>query len=274
MRSRLILVLLLVVTVATPGEGATLLPLEAEDAALLPPGRLELVGGAEMLRGFRPPFLDVERDQWSAPWIGIHAGLGTRAEAQFRWEALAVNDEATEQEFAYSRWDVGDARLSTKIRVFRAGDYGIGLPDTALHFGLKLPNASRPKRMGTDEADFFGGGLISRDVPGGRLHLNLGIAVLGNPGAVRGQDDLFLYRVAAESLGVAHAGEALVRLYAEVGGSAGSRFDNDRNAARVGVRLAGDRLATYLAGSVGFDENAEEFGVRFGLVCWLQAFEE
>ncbi|MGH7859487.1 MAG: hypothetical protein ACREQY_19350, partial [Candidatus Binatia bacterium] len=222
------------------------------------------------LYGFQPLFRDFDRDQWSAPMVGVHAGLGERAEVQLRWEALAVDDEETSQEPEYSRYDTGDARLFTKIRIFTPGDYGLDhLPATAVHFGMKLPNASFRKRIGTDEADFFGAVLLSGETRVARLHANLGMAILGNPGATRGQDDLFVYRLAAESPEVGRWGERALRLYAELSGSEGSRFENDRHAARIGIRIGSERLAGFLGASTGFDEVAEDFGVRAGFVYWL-----
>ncbi|MGH7818151.1 MAG: hypothetical protein ACREQ9_00085 [Candidatus Binatia bacterium] len=269
MGSRALRLLVPLAMLAGPVPAATLLPLDAEDAALLPPGVLELIVGAEGLYGFQPPFRDVERDQWSAPVVAVNAGLGERAEAQFRWEALAVDDEPTSQEPAYFRYDAGDARLFTKIRVLAPGDFGVErLPATALHFGMKLPNASFRKRIGTDEADFFGGGLLSTEFLGARLHANLGMAILGNPGLTRGQDDHFLYRFAAEAPGPFEA----LRFFAEVSGSEGSRFENDRHGGRLGARLGGERLAGYVGASAAFDELGEDFGVRFGLVYRLRAY--
>lgn len=272
MRSLRIAVLVLI-TAANSARALTLLPLETEDPALLPPGKLEISLGAHYLDSVQPVFRDVERNQWSAPELGISAGLGSRAEAQLRWEAIAARDVSPGSQF--SRFDTGDARLFTKVRVTSAGDFARPwVPETALQFGLKLPNASFRGGLGTDEADFFGHFLAAEDVLGARILTDVGVAILGNPGSTRGQDDLFLYGVAALSPSLAQWRETKLTLLGEISGSEGSRFENDRRRARLGLRIGTEWLAGYAGMSAPLTSRNEDFGVRFGLVWWLQVFSE
>lgn len=274
MRSRLPAILFALLFPLT-AQAVTLLPLDAEDATILPTGQLEMTIGGQYLDDVQPRFRKIRRDQWSAPEIGINVGLGTRAEVQFRWEALYVREEATSLNPEFGRYGVGDARLYTKIRVFSAGAFGTDwMPATALRFGLKLPNASFNDRLGTDEADFFGTALVSRYVFGAGLFADAGIGILGNPGPTRGQDDVFLYDAAITSPDVARFGDMGLILLGEVAGTAGSRFDDDQSHARVGARLEGRSFAAFVAGSARIDDRSEAYGARFGVVWWLQVFEE
>jgi hypothetical protein len=266
----LVLPALLLLSVV-PARSATLLPLDSQDAALLPTGVVELTAGAERLVDFHPPFRDFDRREWAAPRIGIAAGLGSRAEVQATWEALHVEREIQGRRGSFEGSSSGDARLFTKIRLLSAGDLRRSwVPDTGFLFGVKLPNTN--ERFGTDQTDFFAHGLLAHTVPGGRLYANLGIGVLGNPGLVRVQDDVFLWSIAASSAPLASWVGQPISALAEITGVEGSRFGNDRRGARGGLRLGAAPLSAYLGGSVGFVPEGEDWGVRAGLIYELRAF--
>ena len=270
MGSRTWVLLLVAVCVGARLSGAaTLLPLDAEDASLLPPGMMEVYVGANGAWDVQPLFRDEERDEWSAPSIGISTGLGTRAEAQLRWELLAIESDGGSWKYG-----AGDARLFTKVRVFSESEYELSwLPATAVHFGVKLPNASRADGFGTDETDVFGSVLLSRSLGPMRLHGNLGIGILGNPGPFGRQDDLILYDAAAVVPGLARWSDAALSLFAEVGGGAESG-PADRHRARLGARLDTESVAGYVGASAGLDDHSEDFGIRFGVIVRLRVFSE
>jgi hypothetical protein len=148
------------------------------------------------------------------------------------------------------------------------------VPPTALHFGVKLPNASLSSGLGTDEADFFGLFLVDEDIAGLRLVGNVGMGILGNPGEERGQDDVFLWDVAAVSPPVVSWDAGDLKALVELAGVASSRFDNDRGRVRAGVQARVGSFGFYAGGSAKLVEESEDFGVRFGLVYWLRAFSE
>jgi hypothetical protein len=269
MRSCLFALFCVAFAATTPAE--TLLPLETEDAELLPAGRLELAIGSTGRFGFHPPFRSAERDyQWTTPTIGLNAGLGARAEVQVKWDALMIDDEGESPKSG-----AGDARFLTKVRVFSDEDYDLRwLPATAIRFGLKLPSASAPDGLGTDETDVFGELLLSRSLGPGRVHGNVGVGVLGNPGATGGQDDVLLYGLAFDSEEIARPSGVGLRLFGELSGVEGSRFDNVHHRAMGGLRLGGETLAAYLGAGAGLNERSEDFLVRFGLVYRIRVFEE
>ena len=269
MRSRL-LVLLAAVSV-TPAASETLQPLTVQDATLVSPGRLEIVLGTQGRFEFRPLFRDADRNyEWTTPTVGVNAGLGTRAEAQFEWDALAIDDEGRG-----THTGTGDARFATKVRVFSEGEHELGwLPALALRFGLKLPNASRPDGLGTDETDVFGDLLLAHSIGPVRAHASIGVGILGNPGPVGGQDDVLLYGFGLASEEVVRAAGAGVRLFAEVSGIEASRFDNARHHVLGGARLGGESLAVYAGAGTGLNGWSGDFLVRFGLVYRIRLFTE
>jgi hypothetical protein len=141
-----------------------------------------------------------------------------------------------------------------------------------LRFGTKLPNASSKDRLGTDEIDFFIQWLGSKQVGPVALHLNLGIALLDNPGFdssnAGGQDDLFTYAfgVVSPSLALDAASEWGIRFLTEVAGQAGSRFANNGNAVRAGLQVTHGGLTLYAGASAGLNSAAEKYGVMGGAI--------
>ena len=163
-----------------------------------------------------------------------------------------------------------DARIFTKIRFLRETERA---PAVAIRFGTKLPNASRDSRLGTDETDFGADALGSKDFGPLAAHVNLGILILGNPGAMigqafpgGGQDDLFTYNVAVASRPLWTRRNDSVRLLGEVTGFAGSHFHNDRSALRTGLQITRGAGTFYLGLSAGLMTASENIGVNAGVV--------
>lgn len=266
MRCRIfVLVLGIVMLRPFPGAAESLEPLATEDATLLPAGRVEVTLAGRGRLGGRTPFDEAERDEWSAPFLSIRAGLGYRAEAQLSWEALEADFTGR---MGGTEYGTGDARLSTKVRVFSEG----GLisrytPATSLHFGLKLPNASRANGLGTDETDVFGLALFSKGFgPGWRGIANLGIGILGNPGRRGGQDDVLLWSVAMVTPPFRHWPDGSARFYLESEGVEAGRFGNERRRAVGGVRLIRGPWAFFFGGGAGLTSESEDVIARFGVL--------
>ena len=151
-----------------------------------------------------PPFTPSGYIQWqnltTVPELGLRAAVGGMVEIQASYEFINI-DENTVRRPAIDIYGGGDARLFTKIYAVRERTW---IPAMGVRFGTKLPNANssdRPRHR-RDRLLHPGAGLeaLRRLVA---AHLNLGIALLGNPGfdgADRdGQDDLFTYAVALVS---------------------------------------------------------------------------
>ena len=149
------------------------------------------------------------------------------------------------------------------------------IPALAIRFGTKLPDANKSDRLGTDETDFDISAIASKDFGPLSVHTNLGISLLGDPGAFlgpprtgRGQDDLFTYSIAAVSapLGQPSPGSMELRILGEAVGQGGSHFDNERAALRLGVQLGRGPGKFYLGSSVGLVSGSETIGVQAGFI--------
>ncbi|MCX8070829.1 MAG: hypothetical protein N3C12_00010 [Candidatus Binatia bacterium] len=254
---------------------ASLAPLNAYDAAILPDGRAELTVSAAYARDERFPFFTApgalrRQDRWAVPQLGFRAGAADWVEIEAQYEAIYLDEQTTRGQTNW-QYGSGDARLHTKVRV-RAED--ATWPALAVRFGTKLPNANKDDRLGTDETDFDLLALVSKEAGPLRLHTNLGILLLGNPGELLGrrfgpggQDDLFVYALAVEGplWGREQSGASQFQLLAELSGLAGSRFGNDRTRAAAGMRVVHGPMAFFFGATAGLDTASENFGLRFGM---------
>jgi hypothetical protein len=273
--ARLAIVALLL-TNATVSTAEWLAPLTLETAATIPSGEIDLGLGISYFRDRRfPPFTAAGYIQSqhliSAPELGFRAAVGDWVEIQASYEFIG-NDEDT-LDGHHDNYGGGDARLFTKIYAVRERTW---LPAMGFRFGTKLPNASSSDRLGTDELDFFLQWLGSKQLGPLAAHLNLGIALLDNPGfngsASGGQDDLFTYVVGLVSptLAINRAATWGIRALGEAAGQTGSRFDNDANDLRVGTQVTHGGFTLYAGASAGLSGAAEDYGVMGGV---LYAFE-
>jgi hypothetical protein len=264
--------------VSSSAHAEALLPLRTETAKPLPSGTLELAIGSSYFHNLRFPMFTPrgairEQDLVTAPEMALRIGVGDWVEIQASYELLYLDERNVEE--SHTEYGGGDARLFTKVRLFREGEI---MPALALRFGTKLPDANKDNRLGTDETDFGIEGLASKDFGIVATHLNLGILIAGNPGPgpgarhrnSDGQDDLFTYSVglASRPFGSSAPKAVHFRLLAEVQGLAGSHrdFDNDRAAARIGGRVEVGGFSFYTGASVGLESGSEDFGVSAGLV--------
>jgi hypothetical protein len=255
---------------------ASLLPLDAEEAATLPSGSAEVVLGAQYSRNerfpaFTPAGVILHQNLVRGPQIALRIAAGSWAEVQAQFEMIHL-DEETSDGNSRDKYGAGDARLHTKVRILRERGWR---PAFGVRFGTKLPNANRNDRLGTDETDFDIAALASKDFGPLAAHVNLGLSLLGNPGpelgattrSGGGQDDLFTYDVALTSHALATGGWSF-RLLGEVVGQTGSRgdFGNDRTAARLGVQTSRGGLTAYLGSSIGLVTASENYGFSGGLI--------
>jgi hypothetical protein len=262
---------------AAKAHAVTLLPLQTQDAAPLKSGSAEIVLGATYTHngnfpGFVPPDALDSQHVIAGPQLGFHIAVTDWVEIQASFEAISL-DESHADGTSHDTYGNGDARLFTKVRLWRERAYR---PIVALRFGAKLPNADKSDRLGTDETDFIIQALASKQLGPVTAHVNLGIELLGNPGATvgapdrssEGQDDLFTYGVAlgwpAFNLGGASA--PTVHFFGELIGAAGSRFDNDRLSLRAGAQVQTGRWTFFAGPSAGMIEESEDVGVSAGVI--------
>lgn len=272
----LVLTIALVAAVAAAARAESLLPLRAESAAALPHGHAEAVLGIDYFHDLRfPAFTPAgaieSQDLVSLPRIGLNLGLGDWVEIQASFEMLYL-DETLSGGDSDTKYGAGDARLFTKLYLLTEREWW---PAAGVRFGAKLPNADVDDRLGTDETDFLIEALGSKDFGLVSAHLNLGLAILGNPGPTApttspsdsdGQDDLFTWSVAGVSRPLELAAATSLRLMAELGGQEGSRFDNDRAAFRGGAQLAWGAWRFYAGVSAGLVTASENIGATGGVI--------
>jgi hypothetical protein len=270
------LVCWLLLTLAPPAHAEWLAPLTTETAETLPAWTAQVGLGASYFRNRRyPPFTPSgfvqEQHLTTVPELGFRVAAGDMVEIQASYEFINLDEETIA-----GKNDVyggGDARLFTKVWILRERTW---VPAMGLRFGVKLPNASVDDRLGTDETDFHITWLGSKRFGEFAVHLNLGLAILGNPGfgsdESTGQDDLFTYAVGlvTPTLGAATEDAVGVRGLLEVAGQTGSRFDNDGDAMRLGVQVPWKGFTFYAGASAGLASAAEKYGFMGGL---LYAFD-
>ena len=260
---------------------AALLPLHLEEAATLPSGTAEATLGASYFDGLRfPPFTrDADPSETglgrahsqsllAAPQLGFRIAAGNWAEIQAAFEMLLLH-ETRPDEGTVTQFGTGDARLFTKVSIIRERRI---VPAFGFRFGTKLPNANRKDRLGTDDVDFGADVLASKYLGPVGVHANLGLQLLGNPGPTAGQDDLFSYTIgfATRPLGKNAPGATQVRFLGEIDGLTGSRFDNARSAARLGVQFRGPVLAWFAGVSAGLIHQSENVGFSTGVIWTFQ----
>lgn len=258
-------------TLAGSAHAEWLAPLATETAETIPAASAQIgIGFAYDNDGRYPGFTPPSEIKWqsltTAPALGFRIAPSEWVEIQLSYEFLN-NDQSTVSLGKQSNYGGGDARLFTKVWAVRERTW---VPAIGVRFGAKLPNASAADRLGTDETDFFIQMLGSKRFGDWATHVNLGIALLGNPGFYSadssGQDDLFTYDLAVTSpyLG-AHAAERWgLRGLLEFSGSTGSRFDNDFNLVRGGPQITYGNLTLFLGATGGIDGAAPTYGFSGG----------
>jgi hypothetical protein len=254
----------------------SLLPLATEQAETLPSGVAEGVLGVAYLKDqrfppFTPPGALRSQQLVAVPQFGFRIGAGGWAEIQASYETLYLDEQAADGKKNW-QFGSGDLRMFTKVRLVREGEI---FPALGLRFGTKLPDANRKDRLGTDDTDFAADALASKDLGPCTVHVNLGLALLGNSGplignsfAAGGQDDLFEYALGAASapLGRAVSGAVTVRLLGEIVGQAASHYGNDRSAARFGLQLQRGHGTLYVGASAGLITASENVGASAGFI--------
>jgi len=254
----------------------SLLPLQTETAAALPHGHAEASLGIEYYRNRRfPEFTPADsidsQDLFSLPGVDLNLGLGNWVELQASFEMLYLDEDLAGSD-SDSAYGAGDARLFTKLYLLEDREMW---PAAGLRFGTKLPNASVDDRLGTDETDFLIAVLASKDFGIASAHVNLGLAILGNPGPTAptakpfdsdGQDDLFTWNIAGASGSIKLSETTSIRLLAGFAGQEGSRFGNDRAAFRGGAQVGWGSWTLYAGMSAGLVTASEDVGAFGGAI--------
>ena len=252
----------------------SLLPLVTEEAQTLPGNWIEGTLAINYFRNaryppFTPPGIIRSQTLMALPQLSLHIGVGGWAELQASYEMLYL-DETAFNGATNHQYGGGDARIASKLWFARERTW---LPAISIRFGGKLPNATRGSGLGTDDTDFAATALFSKTLGPLTTHLNMGISLLGNSGPIfgtsfgaGGQDDLFTYSlgVASKPLGAIAEGAMTLKLLGEIDGQTGSRFDNDFNNIRGGLRLQRGAGTLFVGVSAALSGIAAEIGASGG----------
>jgi len=162
-------------------------PYLTEEASTLGGGHYSLSAGVSQTWQDSARLPGGEGILWSLPQVEGTLGVGPHAEVSASYELLWF-DPADGGDDAY---ESGDLRLWTKLSLFPAWISG-----ASLRFGVKLPNASEDRGLGTDETDFFLAGLYDLHFGQACLSLNAGLGLVGSTERNQSQDDVFTWGAA------------------------------------------------------------------------------
>jgi len=240
----------------TPSPAALLEPLGLQDGSLLPKNGVEVRVGFDYADDLYNQFQseDLDRRVAGIPSLTLNLGLGERVEGQLEYHFLHLNEDGQS-----AKWGSGDLTVAGKIRLHPES---ISLPALALRVATKLPVADEEDDFGTDQTDFSASILTSRNFQTFSIHVNLGLAILGDPRPGHsGQDDMLLY---ALGVGVPlHLQNAMLLVSLE-GLDLGPSV-NRRGAFRGGVQIPFGPMLWDLGAGVGYVKRSEDWSVRTGL---------
>ncbi len=229
--------------------------------------RIEL--GLDFMQGVEYPFSGLEGDLTRIGNIGLRLGAGSGVELQAFWPAqnyLNINNinsgapNYPNLDFGgNSTNDYGDLTLATKFRFKKESERS---PAMGFRVGVKLPNASTEKGLGTDETDVFGDFLIQKSFQGLTLAGNLGIAILGDPETSGAQDDQLSWGAAG-----IYSLTDMFRVFADLHGRVGpSGYGTEETVmARLGTQIKFGGLYWDVAFLSGLMETDPNSGISIGI---------
>lgn len=242
----------------TQAAAAQTRPLQTEEAATAPAGRIVLEAGAAFMSA-EPNFLTgQERKRWDAPVLNVVYSPSANVEIDLEWVAriIAVDDPrfGTVSDF-------GDVTLRTKLRLL---DEYERRPGVALRFGVTLPQTNEAKGLGPNTLRMSAQALLSKTFGRFQLHGNAGLAIQDTPLLPHLQSDFLAYGMAL----VYTAGEKL-DLVAEGAGLVGRGHlgADARNELRAGLRYGTGGLRWDAAVRRGLSEADGTWGLTAG-VAW------
>jgi hypothetical protein len=241
---------LVVLLQGTVAFGQGMRPLTTESADTLEWGRGDIEIG---IGTFQTRVLGQRGQLWEIPQLAARVGLGPTAELRLQGNGLLDFDPDSGDDAR----EPGDFTFWAKVRFWKGTGFQ---PVVAGRIGVKLPVTSNESGLGTDETDFLAQLILSQKVSRSRLHLNLGLAVLGDPTRTSAQSDAFTYALAA---GVPLGGRA--RLVGEIAGQQGPGRFFDRSFVRAGVRWEAAGAVWDTGVSAGLIDESEDWGIVAGM---------
>lgn len=251
----LLFVIAILTTCAPLSRAEFQFPLESISPTTTPSGEQRFRFGVLYNKNERLLFQkeDRERQVYTLPNLDLSVGVSPDVELLFSYPFLLINQNDQEQNFGS-----GDLTISGVYRIIREGTI---FPECAIKFSTKLPNADDTKGFGTDETDFFMGGVFSRKIGPLKLLFNADLAILGNPDTNQSsQDDVLIYRV-----GAIYPLQHNLSAGLEVDGTEFSTRGNDRRFIRGGIAYTWQNLLIDLGGALALTEASGEFQVGVGI---------
>ncbi len=190
---------------------------------------------------------------WQLPQLAGRAGIGPTAELRIEGSGIVWFDP----DDGGDRREPGDFTLWTKVRFWKGTPFQ---PVVAGRIGVKIPVTSNESGLGTDEVDFLVQVILSQRISRSDLHLNLGLAVLGDPDRKAAQNDAFNY-----SVGAVIPLTDKIKLLGEISGQQGQGSRFDRSFVRAGVRWQSGNTAWDAGLSAGLIDESEDWGIIAGM---------
>lgn len=251
------LLLLALVPLVFPSRGGaeSLFPLKLYSPAVPPRGAHLFRIGLEYNDG-EPLFFqnaDTDRRVYSLPEFDAVLGIASDMELGLRYPLLYLKQNGQAWEYGS-----GDVRIAWIYRLLKEKGW---IPETGIRIAVKLPNAVSSKGFGTDETDFFAGGLFAKRAGAATFLLNAELGILGNPNSSDPtQDDVLIY-----GAGVVYSLSRSANAGFGVDGVGFSRYGNDRLFVRAGASRVFGRVILDAGFAVGLTEDSGNYQVIAGI---------
>lgn len=235
-------------------------PLHTLSPAALQAGSIEMrVGGEYSLHEWNAfEASDTDRELYRFPDLTLTFGMSRNVEllVNFPWLWLRRNGESMEN-------GTGDIKVTAIYNIIRETE---DLPTCALVITTKLPDAHYGKGFGTDQTDFWFGGIFSKTFGNLVLLANLSMGILDQPGvSLPDQDDVLAY-----DFGIMYSLTDSLVFGCNLDGVGNSRFNNDRLFARGGMAFKTAFGTLDLRVGTGLNDKSGDLNVMAGFTTALE----
>ncbi|MEI6971060.1 MAG: hypothetical protein WCL44_06030 [bacterium] len=229
-------------------------PLHALSPPCLPAGATEIrIGGGYSLNEWNAfESVGTGRELFRIPDLTATFGVSDNVELMFNYAWLLLREDGEELKNG-----TGDIKITGIYNILRESDLR---PNCALLIATKLPDAHYGNRFGTDQTDFWIGGVFSKTSGPLTLLADAVLGILDQPGvSLPDQDDVLAY-----DIGIMYSvGDVLV-VGCGLDGVGLSRFDNDRVFVHGGMAIKTDIGTLDLGLGTGLNEAAGDLRLTAG----------
>lgn len=193
-------------------------------------------------------------DLWNLAEVGVSYGVAENVELELRMPVL-IRDVTRDHQ------DAGDITLAAKFRLPRL----LGASATAFRASVRLPQTEDIYGIGTDEMAFSGDTALTWSRRRYQIHVNVGMAIEGDPEAARAQNDVFRY-------GIAFHYNGRITPLLEIAGTSGpdGPGTRDMHTLMVGAKYARSGLTYDVALSSGLNSDTYCYGITAG-IAWTSS---